>query len=129
MVRRGWFSGEEVLVTASRAYPGLPAACASNPSVARRLTGLFVRSSDTKLGRRAGLKTPRQMTRGGRLSTREREVCQLLAIGTSNRDIATALFISQSTAKVHVRHIFEKLGVNTRAQVAALLTDDDLREG
>jgi DNA-binding NarL/FixJ family response regulator len=90
---------------------------------------LFVTSNDTKLARRSGLKTPRQqMKRGGRLSIREREVCQLLALGKSNREIASALFISESTTKVHVRHIFEKLGARTRAEVAALLTEDDLRE-
>jgi DNA-binding NarL/FixJ family response regulator len=35
-----------------------------------------------------------------------------------NREIASALFISQSTAKVHVRHVLEKLGVRTRAEAA-----------
>jgi LuxR family transcriptional regulator, maltose regulon positive regulatory protein len=120
---------QEVIVAASRAYPALPATCANDATVARRLAALFVTSNDTKLARRSGLKTPRQqMKRGGRLSIREREVCQLLALGKSNREIASALFISESTTKVHVRHIFEKLGARTRAEVAALLTEDDLRE-
>jgi DNA-binding NarL/FixJ family response regulator len=38
-----------------------------------------------------------------------------------NRDIARALFIAESTTKVHIRHILEKLGVRTRAEAAARL--------
>jgi DNA-binding NarL/FixJ family response regulator len=39
-----------------------------------------------------------------------------------NRDISRALFIAESTTKVHVRHILEKLGVRTRAEAAARLS-------
>ena len=67
---------------------------------------------------------PREVTRGGRLSTREREVSELLAQGCSNPEIAKALFISVPTTKVHVRHIFEKLGVHSRAEVATLLAEE-----
>jgi ATP/maltotriose-dependent transcriptional regulator MalT len=50
------------------------------------------------------------------LSPREREVFALMAQGRSNREIGTALFISPVTVKVHVRHIFDKLGVRSRAE-------------
>jgi DNA-binding NarL/FixJ family response regulator len=49
------------------------------------------------------------------LSRREKEVLALMARGMSNREIGQALFISPVTVKVHVRHIFEKLGVRSRA--------------
>jgi ATP/maltotriose-dependent transcriptional regulator MalT len=39
-------------------------------------------------------------------------------LGRSNKDIGRTLFISESTTKVHVRHIYEKLGVHTRAELA-----------
>ena len=54
--------------------------------------------------------------RGTQLSRREQEVYELLLTGLSNRAIGNALFISQVTVKAHVRHIFEKLGVKSRAQ-------------
>ena len=52
------------------------------------------------------------------LSTREKEVLSLLAQGMSNPEIGRALFISPVTVKVHVRHIFDKLGVKSRAAAA-----------
>jgi DNA-binding CsgD family transcriptional regulator len=62
---------------------------------------------------------PRELRRRAGLSHREREVYELLVQGRTNREIARALFISESTTKVHVRHIFEKLGVHNRAEAAA----------
>ena len=50
------------------------------------------------------------------LTTRELEVLALLAQGMSNPEIAEKLSISRSTAKVHVGHIINKLGVSDRTQ-------------
>ena len=52
------------------------------------------------------------------LSPREREVLQLLVQGQTNREIAEHLFLSVSTVKIHVEHIFAKLGVSDRTQAA-----------
>ena len=54
------------------------------------------------------------------LTGREREVLMLVAEGYTNRRIAEALFISESTAGVHVSHILGKLGVETRTEAAAV---------
>jgi pimeloyl-ACP methyl ester carboxylesterase/DNA-binding CsgD family transcriptional regulator len=54
-----------------------------------------------------------------RLSDREREVLKLVAEGRSNRDIAELLVLAPPTIASHVRHILDKLGVETRAAAAA----------
>jgi len=54
------------------------------------------------------------------LTAREGEVLALVAAGHTNRRIAGALFISESTAGVHVSNILGKLGVATRAEAAAV---------
>ena len=56
------------------------------------------------------------------LTAREREVLALVAEGYTNRRIAETLFISESTAGVHVSNILGKLGVATRTEAAAVAT-------
>jgi predicted ATPase/DNA-binding NarL/FixJ family response regulator len=53
------------------------------------------------------------------LTERELEVLRLLAIGHNNREVGEALFISRTTAARHVANIYNKLGVNSRAQATA----------
>ncbi|HET9084348.1 MAG TPA: AAA family ATPase [Candidatus Limnocylindrales bacterium] len=53
------------------------------------------------------------------LTAREREVLRLVAAGQTNRSIAASLFISESTASVHVSNIIGKLGVSNRVEAAA----------
>jgi len=52
------------------------------------------------------------------LSTREREILVLIARGDSNKLIARELVIAETTVKVHVQHIFRKLNLTSRVQVA-----------
>lgn len=49
---------------------------------------------------------------------RERDLVKLLVRGASNKEIASALFVSEGTVKNHVTNIFEKLGVSDRTQAA-----------
>ncbi|MEV5647395.1 helix-turn-helix transcriptional regulator [Nocardia sp. NPDC052254] len=53
------------------------------------------------------------------LTKREQQVAKLVALGLSNKQIATKLVISQRTAEGHVEHILGKLGFTSRAQIAA----------
>jgi DNA-binding NarL/FixJ family response regulator len=57
------------------------------------------------------------------LSAREREVLGLVAKGTSNREIARVLFISEATVKTHLTHLYAKLGVKDRAAAVAVAYD------
>ena len=54
------------------------------------------------------------------LTNREVEVLQSIAGGNRNRDIANALFISEETVKVHIKHIMDKLGASDRTEAVAI---------
>jgi len=56
-----------------------------------------------------------------RLTSREMDVLNLLVQGCSNREIADRLFISIHTVKNHITNIFQKIGVNDRSQLIALV--------
>ena len=55
-----------------------------------------------------------------RLTDREVDVLRQIAGGNRNKDIASRLFISEETVKVHVKHIMEKLGASDRTQALAI---------
>jgi pimeloyl-ACP methyl ester carboxylesterase/DNA-binding CsgD family transcriptional regulator len=59
------------------------------------------------------------------LSRREREVAQLVAKGLSNREIATRLYLSERTVDNHVHRILDKLGFDSRVQVATWLARNE----
>jgi len=78
---------------------------------------------------------PREALAGSRtdhsrpsLTRREREVAALVARGLSNREAAQQLLVAQRTVETHLEHIFAKLGVQTRAEVAAWAARQDLLE-
>lgn len=54
-----------------------------------------------------------------RLTPRERQILKLLAEGRSTKKLAGALHISHVTARNHIHHIFEKLGVHSRAEAVS----------
>ena len=54
------------------------------------------------------------------LTRRERDVATLAAQGLSNRQIAEKLFLSSRTVELHLSRVFAKLGVSSRAALAAL---------
>ena len=62
----------------------------------------------------------------GNLSARESEILQRIAAGLTNIEIGRELFISEKTVRNHVTRIFEKLGVQSRAQAIVLAKDHGL---
>jgi DNA-binding NarL/FixJ family response regulator len=57
------------------------------------------------------------------LTTREREILDLVAGGENNLDIAARLFISEKTVRNHLTAIFDKLGVSSRSQAIVFARD------
>jgi LuxR family maltose regulon positive regulatory protein len=112
------------VVIALRAAPGLGEFVAAQPEWRGWLQRVLSASSDTSLAKRLGLGVPRAARRASNLSPRETEVHELLAQGLTNEEIARLLYISLSTTKVHVKHIYEKLGVRSRLEAARALRDD-----
>lgn len=60
-----------------------------------------------------------------KLCDREREIVSYVVHGFANRDIAERLFISQRTVSTHLVNIYEKLGVHSRAELAAVVRATD----
>ena len=63
---------------------------------------------------------------GSELTEREREVLALVARGYTNKQIAEALYVSEKTARNHVSHILEKLGLARRSEAAAYAVEHKL---
>jgi LuxR family transcriptional regulator, maltose regulon positive regulatory protein len=106
-------------VIAYRAAPSLLGAVAANAAWTDLADRAIVSGRDWHLAGRLGIKLPAGSD-VERLTRREHEVLELIADGRTNQEIAQDLCISVPTAKVHVRHILEKLGVRTRTQAAVL---------
>jgi LuxR family transcriptional regulator, maltose regulon positive regulatory protein len=113
--RRVW----DPVVCCLRASPALADQLAERDELRSELASLYQRSGDDGLARRAGLRSMSLRNPAKLLSRREVEVLELMCDGFRNREIASAFVISQSTVKVHVRHILEKLGVRTRTEAVA----------
>ena len=89
--------------------------CGARPLVARAIAELRV------LGAR-----PRRLMFSGieGLTASERRAAELAAKGMTNREIAQALFVTQKTVETHLTHVFRKLDIGSRKQIASALDDD-----
>jgi LuxR family maltose regulon positive regulatory protein len=112
------------ILIAVRAVPDLGRQIAMQRASANWLRRILVQSSDTSLAALIGLRIPRPAKPKQKLTPRESEVHELLAQGLTNEEIARLLYISLSTTKVHVKHIYDKLGVRSRLEAARALGDD-----
>ena len=65
-----------------------------------------------------GIAVRRPTPSHGELTPQERTVAGLVANGLTNREIAQRLFVTTNTVETHVRHIFQKLDVSSRTQLA-----------
>jgi DNA-binding NarL/FixJ family response regulator len=108
----------DYVVTAYRANPDLLAAMLSDPAITESVGYIIARAADHGLAESIGIDPLDAVDPLSALSTREREVHDLVCEGLSNAEIAQRLFISEATVKVHVKHVYDKLGVRSRTALA-----------
>jgi DNA-binding NarL/FixJ family response regulator len=87
------------------------------PSVTRRVVEAFSRFPARQDHLTAALE---------KLTAREREVLELLAKGSSNLEVARALFVSETTAKTHVRNVLAKLDLRDRVHAVVFAYESGL---
>ena len=79
-----------------------------------------------ELGARLAAQPPESDARPDNLSPREVEVLKLIALGHTNAEIASSLFLSIRTVESHRAHIQQKVGLTTRAELVSYARDRDL---
>jgi DNA-binding CsgD family transcriptional regulator len=86
-----------------------------------------VRSRLRELGVRRRLVAAEPETNGwAALTEAELTVARLVAEGLTNREVAERLFVSPHTVNSHLRHVFSKLGINSRVELARLSRDHEM---
>ena len=86
-----------------------------------------VRSRLRELGVRRRLVTAEPETSGwAAVTASELAVARLVAEGLTNREVAERLFVSPHTVNSHLRHVFSKLGINSRVELARLAGDYEM---
>ena len=108
----------DFIVTSYRASPDLLAALLRDSGTAEETGYIVARASDKALAESLGVDVLGALDPVASLSVREREVYDLICVGLRNDEIARRLFISPATVKVHVRHVYDKLGIRSRTAIA-----------
>jgi DNA-binding CsgD family transcriptional regulator len=110
--------GVDLLATSYRASSDLLSVLLSANTTRADVWKVINRTQDAELATAAGFLPPQRADPRSTLSKREREIYELICQGLSNKQIAGCLFISEATVKVHVQHIFDKLGTRSRTALA-----------
>lgn len=111
-------AGEDICAAVRQAARGTDALLA--PAVTRRLVERFARPGMQAKAPHPGL---------GRLTDRELEVLRLMAGGLANHEIASRLYIGETTVKTHVARIFTKLDVRDRVQAVIVAHESGVVDG
>jgi LuxR family maltose regulon positive regulatory protein len=124
ILERVWRSAQttgnyDSLVCAYRGQPRLLEALLVEGTHGTELAALLARANESGLARQFRISLKSFQRSSQPLTAREEEVVRELEQGSSNREIASRLFITEATVKAHLRHIYEKLGVRTRAELLA----------
>jgi ATP/maltotriose-dependent transcriptional regulator MalT len=114
----------DILVTTYRASSAVLTLLLQLPGTREQVLFAIGRSGDEKLAEAQGYRMASLLDPAESLSSREREVCALVAAGLSNQEIAKLLFISDATVKAHLHRVFDKLGVRSRQALMARAVRD-----
>jgi ATP/maltotriose-dependent transcriptional regulator MalT len=114
----------DTVVLAYRSEPALLEELAGAAELRSALQGVLEAAHDHAIARRLGMSLAFAGS-GRSLTPRESEVLGLVRQGLTNAEIARALWISEGTAKVHVRHVLEKLGARSRVEAATIRLPED----
>ncbi len=104
-------------VCAFRGSPALLRVAAKDSHSSSILEKIVGRVPDPTIAAALGIRL-RSHRQGEALSSREREVLELVASGLTNREAAKRLFLSEKTVKTHLQNIYEKLDVSSRVEAA-----------
>jgi DNA-binding NarL/FixJ family response regulator len=108
----------DIAVTAYRANPELLATFVAVGEIRDQTLFLVRRARDEDLLTSLGLSAAALVDPLAALTPREREVYELMCAGLTNPEIARRLYIAPSTVKVHVHHVFDKVGIRSRTALA-----------
>jgi DNA-binding CsgD family transcriptional regulator len=109
---------------AEQAVAALDGALAIYAGCGARWDATRVRGRLRQLGIQRRLSAARRPAHGwDAITDSELAVCRLVAAGLTNREVAERLYISPHTVNGHLRHAFQKLGVNSRVALARIATE------
>jgi len=119
LILGGFASGAvDPIVAGYRGNLDLLAAFLANADCRDQAVYLLGRAGDEELAKSLATDSTELVDPVSTLSAREREIYALLCEGMKNAEIAKLLFISEATVKVHVKHVFNKLGIRSRTALA-----------
>jgi DNA-binding NarL/FixJ family response regulator len=110
----------DTIVLAYRVDPRILEELARHETYRGELASILEAARDYSRATANGIRLSRRPSNETELTNREQQVFGLVCEGRSNKEIASALFLSTATVKVHVGNILRKLGVRTRTEAAIL---------
>ena len=109
---------EDAFVVAYRCFPQLTTRLLNSDRASAGFRDLLKRSNDTTS---AGIDPSPPPLPAKSLTLREQHLAELLLLGLSNRELAESLYLSESTVKLHLQHIYRKLGTRNRTETVLKL--------
>ncbi|WP_197388817.1 response regulator [Ralstonia pseudosolanacearum] len=111
-------------IEADTLVAGVRRAAAGEPVISESMTAKLV--AHFRAPEKAAPAAPAAAVSADRLTPRERDIVRGLARGESNKEIARALDVAESTVKIHVQNILKKLNLTSRVQVAVYAVEHGL---